>query len=132
MTMPRGRSPRGVVEVDFNLVFTDDDLLCDGLDDAPLFFVREARPTLVEALCAEEDLFSGKLADLHDVEFGLNRRNLVVELPESIGPRMILCAESVFVDHSRLIKIVKFFDFGIEFFAFGFENFQKFGLRMNL
>lgn len=54
--------------------------------------------------------------------------NLVVKLAESVGPRMILCAESVFVDHSRLIKIVKFFDFGIEFFAFGFEHFQKLSL----
>src|ERR1700732_597897 len=92
--MPRGRSPRGIVEVDFNLVFTDDDLLGNGVDDASLPFVREARPTLVEALCPQEDLFFGKLADLHDVELGLNRRNLVVDLPESVGPRMILCAES--------------------------------------
>src|ERR1700680_2621385 len=129
--MPRGRSPRGIVEVDSNLVFSDDDLLGDGLDDASLFFFGEAGPAVVEALCPEEDLFFGKLADLHDVELGLNGRNLVVEPAESVGPRLIFCAKSVFVDHFRLIKIVKFLDCGIEFFAFGFEDFEKLSFGMN-
>lgn len=111
--MPRRRSLRGIVEVDFNLIFTDDDLLGNGLDDASLLFVREAGPALIKVFSPEEDFFFGKLADLHDVEFGLNGRNLVVKLAESVGPRTILCTESVFVDHSRLIKIVKFLDLAV-------------------
>ena len=130
--MPRRRSLRGIVEVDFNLVFPDDDLLGNGLDDAPLLFVREPGPTLVEVLCSQEYLFFRKLADLHNVKLGLSGRNLVIKLAESVGPRTILCAESVFVDHPGLIKIVKFFDFGIQFFAFGFENSEKLGLGMDL
>jgi hypothetical protein len=130
--MPRRRSLRGIVEVDFNLIITNDDFLGDGLDNAALLVGREPGPALIEVLGPQKDFFFGKLTDLQSVELGLSRWNFFVELAESIGPRKIFCAESVFVDHFRLIKIVKFFDFAVEFFAFGFEDFQKLGLGINL
>ena len=129
--MPRRRSRRGIVEVDINLVLADDDLFGDGFDDPALLFVRELGPALVEVSCSEDDFFFGKLADLHHVKLGLSGRDLIIKLAESVGPGVVLRTESVLVDHPGLVEVVEFVDLSVELLALGFEDLEKFGLRMD-
>jgi hypothetical protein len=111
--MPRRRSRRGVVEVDINLVLTDDDLLGNGFDDAALFFVWQLGPPLVEVSRSQDDFLFGKLADLHHIKLGLGGWDLFIKLAESVGPGVVLRAESVLVDHPGLVEVVEFVDFSI-------------------
>ena len=96
-----------------------------------LFFVRKLGPPLVEVFRSQDDFFFGKLADLHHVKLGLSGRDLVVKLAESVGPRVVLRTESVLVDHPGLVEVVEFVDLSAKLLALGFEDFEKFGLRMN-
>ena len=121
--------PESIVEVDINLVLANDGLLGNGVDDVALLFVWEPRPAVIDVLCSQEDFFFGKLADLHHVKLGLSVRDLVIKLAESVGPRVVLYTESVFVYHPGLVEIVEFLDLSVELLAFGFEDFEKFGLR---
>ena len=129
--MPRRRSRRGIVEVDLNLVLADDDLLGDGFDDPTLLFLRELGPALVEVFRSQDDFFFGKVADLHHVKLGLSGRDFIVKLAESVGPRVVLRAESVFVDHPGLIKLVEFIDLTAQFLALRFKDFEQIGFRTN-
>ena len=114
----------GVVEVDLNLVLSDDDLFGDGFDDAALFFVRKLGPTLVEVSRPKDDFLLGKLTDLHHVKVGLRCRDFIVKLAESVGPGVVLRTESVLVDHPGLVEVVEFVDLSIELLALRFENLE--------
>jgi len=129
--MPRRWSRGGIVEVDLHLVLADDDLLGDGLDDVALFLVRELGPALVQVPRPHDDLLLRQVADLHHVELGLRSRDLLIELPEAVGPGVILRTESVLVDHPGLVEIVELVDLAAELLALRFKNAEQFRLRMD-
>jgi hypothetical protein len=60
------------------------------------------------------------VADLQDIEFCLDLRNLVFELLLPFGKGVVLRTKPVLVDHPRLIQVVELVDLGEELLALPF------------
>ncbi len=78
-----------------------------------------------------ERRFLGKIGDSHNIDLGLDRRDLVIELRATLGERFVLLAESGFVDHPRLIEVVEFVDLFGEFLGISFENRKQLDLLVH-
>jgi hypothetical protein len=69
-----------------------------------------------------------EVGDLEDIDFSLELRDLVVELVAALGQRSVLCPETCFVDHSRLVEVVELVDLDSDLLSILLKDGEEFGL----
>jgi hypothetical protein len=64
----------------------------------------------------------------HDIDLGLDRGDLVIELRATLGERFVLLAESGFIDHPGLVKVVELVSLLGELLGIPLEDSQELDL----
>lgn len=83
------------MEPDIDLVFGDDDGLCDGFHDGAFVLLGQGRPAGVEVPDLLEDLLAGESVDAQNVQGGLFGRDRIVKLVEALFKRLIAAPEAL-------------------------------------
>lgn len=82
-------------EVDAHVALADGDPINDGLHDPMLLVLSQTGPPAIEITRVPNGGVRGREADLQEVDFALEARNLVAQAPEALVERPIPVAKSV-------------------------------------
>jgi len=101
-----------IIELDFNVFLSNDNLLDNRLNHLTLVFMGEFRPTSIQVTSLMQDFITGKEVDFKEVNFRLKLRNLLPQLCLSflVGaipyPKLIIRDLGVDIEFEDLIHLL--------------------------
>src|SRR5665213_1729432 len=108
-------------ESDLDVLFSDDDAICDRWSDLPLLLKRQIGPTVRQVPRLAEGFSTGEGAYPKDVEFGLEPRQFVLDLGAAFRERPMPSAEVFLRKLLRQVELEDAFVFRLDPAQLGFR-----------